>query len=241
MPVLKPVKAIVNEAEAHLEDELRNLLANLVRRDGYWLLRSIDRRIGPSMINDGCPIASALRIRLNGLVLTRPSDVENIAFGNTVHEAYLKAVKAWNPGWRLEEARFEATVAWSGLQFTVGFQPDVLMSNGDEWYLIEVKSSRLRRSHEVQLALYWRLLKDEYGLKGAWLVTHDAVLHYNPRDLEPLAREGLGYLASVEAVLRTWSGDAPRLVIKGTCPCRFAPACPIWRAYMRRVLGLAPT
>lgn len=237
MPLLKPARAVAGEARAMLEDELKAILASLERRDGYWLLKAAPGLIGPSMVNDGCPIASALRIRLGGVVVARPSDVEDLAFGNAVHKAYVEAVKSWNPGWRVESGvRFQATVVHGGVQFTVGFEPDILMANGGEWHLVEVKSSRLRRSHQVQLALYWRLLRDEYNIAGSWLVTWDAVLYMSPRDLEPLARQGLEYLASVKAILDSWV-DEPRLVIKATCPCRWAPACPIWRRYLNTMLG----
>ena len=239
-PVLRPVKAVL--ARVSIDEELGSLVKRLRPiSPGVFIILSDTPTglIGPSMVNDACPVASALKIKYRGIIARKPSDVNDVAFGNAVHKAYINAVREWNPGWVIEDGGVrEAVISHDGLSIRIGYSPDILMGKDGEWHLIEVKSSKHQPSHEVQLALYWHLLKDSYNIKAGWLVTFDAVLKYSPVDLAKLARIGLDYMAATAKVLASWTDNGPGITIHGNCPCKWAPICPVWRRYsLERYLG----
>ena len=232
-PILKPSKSVISKAD--IEGELAKLTPRLKAiSPGVFILLSETPTslLGPSMLNDECPVASALKVRLGGNIVRKPADLQGVAFGNAIHTAYANAVREWNPGWTIEAGgKRSITINHDGLDLNIGFEPDILLGYNNEWHLVEVKSSKHQPSHEVQLALYWLFLRNDYDIKAGWLVTYDAVLKYNPSDLAKLARIGLDYLASVARVLASWEDSGPRVSIHGNCPCRWAPICPIWQKY----------
>ena len=241
-PTLPPLRAAFGPAKDLMPRYLGEVLGRLEDHGAYAVIRGEGPcRLGPSMVNDACPIATALRCRLGGLVI-RPvrvvngrvvgrgvDDVNNIVTGLAVHEAYIEMVREANPGWVVQSDTYYTTIVeYGGERLEVGFSPDILIGRGGEWYLVEVKIAPPHTSHEVQLALYWYLLRDYYGVSRAYLVTPGAIIPYGYGDLEPLVRQGLEYLVAVRRVLQSWVGDRPSLVVRGSCPCRFAAACPVY-------------
>ena len=233
-PILKPVKAIAHGVS--INGEVEELLTRLKYvGNGVFILKDEQQGdlINPSMINDECPVASALRIRHGGVIVRRPSDLRSIALSNVIHEAYSGVVGEWNKGWVTRVSfRLSRVIKYSGLELRVVLEPDILLGIGGEWHLIEVEAGKLRRSHEAQLALYWHLLKDEFNIVKAWLITINATIPYSTRDLNSIINGGLGYLASVRRVLDSWGSNGPGMIIQGKCPCRWAPLCPVWGRYL---------
>ncbi len=233
-PVLRPLHVVFGEARELMPRVVSDLLGRFVDYGPYGVLlsRSPTPLLGPSMVNDACPVLSALRARLGGSIIPRPYEdaIAGIAFGEAVHEAYLTRLVEWNPGWVVQVGT-HYEVVMDGLD--IGFSPDALLGRGGEWHVVEVKSGRPRQSHLVQLALYWLLLRDYYDLGGAWLVSQGGILNIGPEDLAAYARQGLDYLRAVKEVLDSWSGDRPGVVIRGRCPCTFANACPVYRGLVQ--------
>ena len=240
------MKAAYRLAIDYMPKHLSNLLGKLEDHGGYYIIRSSGGcLIGPSMINDACPIASALRCRLGGLLI-RPvrvvngqvmgkgtDDLNNIILGYAIHEAYTRLVKEANPDWIiLTDIHYNTSIRHNDVVLEVGFSPDILMAKGGEWHLIEVKSGKFNTTHELQLSSYYYLLKDLMNIKAGWLVTMDAIIPYSVKDLEASARQALDYLYAVKRVLDSWTSEEPGFVVKGSCPCRWAVACPVWRGIL---------
>ena len=245
-PILPPLKAAYRDALALMLKYLNETLTRLEDHKDYYIIRGNGGCvIGPSMINDACPIASALRCRLGGLVV-RPvrlvnghlmgrgsDDLNNIIMGYAVHEAYTRLVRETNPDWIiLTDIHYRTIVKHNDIAFEVGFSPDILMAKNGEWHIIEVKSGKFNITHELQLASYYYLLKDLMRIKAGWLITQDAIIPYSPRDLDSSARQTLDYLYAVKRVLDSWIGEEPGFLVKGSCPCRWAIACPIWKGIL---------
>ena len=132
----------------------------------------------------------------------------------------------------LTDIHYNTSIRHNDIALEVGFSPDILMAKGGEWHLIEVKSGKFNTTHELQLASYYYLLKDLMNIKAGWLVTMDAIIPYSVKDLEASARQALDYLYAVKRVLDSWVNDKPGFIVKGSCPCRWALACPIWRGIL---------
>ncbi len=228
-PILKPVRTAFSKAKEYMPSILSDYLARMENHGDYAVLRSQNGASpSPSMVNDACPFLSALRIRLGGTIILKPfeDELNNIVTGDAVHMAYLTLLREWNPGWIiLTNVYYQTAIE----DLTIGFSPDALMAYGGEWHLVEVKTGRLRTSAVIQLALYWLLLKDLYNIKGAWLVTQNAVIPVNEADLTKASRQGIEYLRSVKAILDSWSGELPGFTVKGNCPCHYARICPLWQ------------
>ncbi|BDR92235.1 hypothetical protein Vsou_13280 [Vulcanisaeta souniana JCM 11219] len=233
IPNLPPLKAVFGVARNELLPKyVSDLTARMVRASGYFIVRN-DREHeecmpGPSMVNDKCPIASVIRCRL-GSIVRNGNDLMVIAMGLAVHEAYINTIIANNPGWAIQyNTYYQTLIRHNEVEFTIGFSPDILLGYNGEWHLVEIKSSHPRPEHEAQLALYYYLLRDYYHIVRGWLVAYDAVVPYSTRDLEALAGQGLDYLYTVRRVLDSWRDDKPGFIVRGRCPCKYAPACPVW-------------
>ena len=50
--------------------------------------------------------------------------------------------------------------------------------------------------------------------------------------MEASAIQALDYLYAVKRVMDSWTGEVPGLIVKGTCPCRWAVACPVWKGLL---------
>lgn len=247
-PSFPPLRAAFTPAKDLMPKYLNEILARLEDHGAYTVIRGEGTcRLGPSMVNDGCPIATAIRCRQGGIII-RPvrivngrvegrgvEDVDSIVTGLAVHEKYIELVREANPGWVLQADTYYTTyIDYAGSRLEVGFSPDILIGRNGEWYLAEVKTSAPSTAHEIQLALYWWLLRDYYNIKRLYLITPDAIIGYRPESMEGYAKQGIDYLFSVKRVLDSWPQDAerPNFIVKGPCPCRFAPACPVYKGLL---------
>ena len=247
-PVLPPLRAAYSPAKELLPKYLSDVLSRLETHEGYAIIKgSGPCRLGPSVVNDACPIATALRCRVGGIVI-KPvkivngrvegkgiDDIDSLTMGMAVHEKYIELVSQANPGWAIQADVFYTTfIEYNGELIEVGFSPDILIGRNNEWYLVEVKTAPPHTSHEVQLALYWYLLRDYYDIKRLYLVTPSAIIGYKPESMELYAKQGLDYLLAAKRVIDSWPRDAekPGFIVKGTCPCKFAPVCPIYKGVL---------
>ena len=245
-PVFPPLRAAFSPAKDLMPKYLSDILARLEDHGSYTIIKGNDQcRLGPSMVNDGCPVATATRCKLGGIVI-RPvkivngrvegrgvEDIDSIVTGLAVHEKYIEMVREANPGWVLQSDTYYTTfIDYAGLRLEVGFSPDILIGYDGEWYLAEIKTASPSTAHEIQLALYWYLLRDYYNIKRLYLITPDAIIGYKPESMEGYAKQGIDYLFSVKRVLDSWVSEKPGFIVKGPCPCRFAPACPVYKGLL---------
>ncbi|WP_054856090.1 hypothetical protein [Vulcanisaeta sp. JCM 16161] len=91
---------------------------------------------------------------VNGSVTGRGlDDIRDIAMGLAIHEAYINAVTANNPGWAIQVGvSYQTIITHNGAELIIGFSPDILLGRDGEWHLVEVKSSHPHPTHELQLA-----------------------------------------------------------------------------------------
>ena len=171
---------------------------------------------------------------VNGRLMGKGADdLNNIILGYAIHEAYERQVREANPNWVfLTGLTFYTRIRHNGIEFDVGFSPDILMAYGGEWHLVEVKSGKYNTTHELQLSAYYYLLKGLLNIRAGWLVTMDAIIPYTTKDMEASAIQALDYLYAVKRVMDSWTGEAPGFIVKGTCPCRWAVACPVWKGIL---------
>ena len=241
-PNLPLVKPILSNAKNELNNELGRHLGRVVEYRSFSVFLDEDGGVGKcrdgngnwvggvAMVNDGCPVLSALSCVLGGRVIRHvrvvdgelrgggARDVQSLVLGKIVHREYTALVQSLNPGWAIQvETHFKTVVERNGVEFTVKFTPDILMGWGGEWHIVELKIGRPRPTHLLQLALYWHFLRGLYQIVRAWLVTPYGIYPVTPSELGSLVPRGLDYIV---AVMRIYEKITQRdLEVIKNCEC----------------------
>ena len=235
LPLLKPV---VDMAEGLVPKYINDIVSNIEDHGNFAIIKKPTCTLGPAMVNDGCPLISAIGCALGG-ELIQPLRVVNgelvgdgfdrvrgKALGIAVHKLYVDLVRQFNPGWVIQsDVHYEAVIEYDGEELMLSFTPDILMGWNGEWHVVEVKAGRPQASHLLQLALYWYLLKDYYRIVMAWLVTKDAITPYKPGHMGSIVRRGLDYLVTVKRILDRWSNEDISDIRNCQCIGRIIDAC----------------